>query len=66
MTSPRDLVLRPAMVVEAMLRRITSLFAGVGAVRLVTARVLVPGLLAIERFVNACEESALQRARNLF
>ena len=66
MSSPRDLAQRPAMALEALLRRITSLFAGVGAVRVITARLLVPGLLAIERFVDAHEETALRRARNLF
>jgi hypothetical protein len=64
--SSHDLVYRPAMAVEVLLRRITSLSAGVGAVRLITARLLVPGLLAIERFVNAHEETALRRARDLF
>jgi hypothetical protein len=64
--SSRDLVYRPAMAVEVLLRRMTSLMAGVGAVRLITARLLVPGLLAIERFVNAHEETALRRARDLF
>jgi len=64
--SSRDLVYRPAMAVEVLLRRMTSLLAGVGAVRLITARLLVPGLLAIERFVNAHEETALRRARDLF
>lgn len=66
MSSPRDLVRRPAMVVEVLLRRVTSLLAGVGAVRVITARLLVPALLAIERFVNAYEETALRRARDLF
>jgi hypothetical protein len=64
--SSRDLVYRPAMAVEVLLRRITSLLAGVGAVRLITARLLVPGLLAIERFVNDYEETALRRARDLY
>jgi hypothetical protein len=66
MSSHRDLAYRAAMAVEVLLRRITALFAGVGAVRLITARLLVPGLLAMERFVNAYEETALDRARNPF
>ena len=51
---------------ETLLRRITPLSAGVGAVRVITARLLVPGVLAIERFLNAHEEAALRRTRNLF
>ena len=66
MSKVRDLVCGPAIVVERMLRRITPLSAGIGAVRVITARLLVPGLLAIERFVITHEEAALRRARNLF
>jgi len=54
------------MVIEGLLRRITPLSAGAGAVRVLTARLLVPGVAAIERFVISHEEAALRRARNLF
>jgi hypothetical protein len=64
--SRRELAYRPAMAAEVLLRRITAQLAGVGAVRLITARLLVPGLLAMERFVNAYEETALGRARHPF
>ena len=67
MSKLRDLLYGPvAMAVESLLRRITPLSASVGAVRVVTARLLVPGLLAIERLVITHEEAALRRARNLF
>jgi hypothetical protein len=66
MSKVRDLVCGPAMVVEGVLRRITPLSAGIGAVRVLTARLLMPGLLAIERFVITHEEAAMRRARNLF
>ena len=61
-----DLVRGPAMIIEGLLRRITPLSAGIGAVRVLTARLLVPGLSAIERYVIAQEEAALRRARNLY
>jgi len=66
MSKVRDLVWGSAIVGASLLRRITTLFPGIGAVRLITARLLVPGLSAIERFVITHEESALRRARNLY
>ena len=61
-----DLVWGSVVVVASLLRRMTTFLAGIGAVRLVTARLLVPGLSAIERFVIIHEEAALRRARNLY
>jgi hypothetical protein len=66
MSNAVDLVYRSAMAVERLLRRITPLSAGIGAVRVITARLLVPAVLAIERFVISHEDAALRRARNLF
>jgi hypothetical protein len=66
MSKGRDFVSGPAKVVERMLRRITPLSTGIGAVRVITARLLVPAVLAIERFVIDHEDAAMRRARNLF
>ena len=66
MSNMRDLVWGPANVVARVLRRITTQLAGISAVRLITARLLVPGLSAIDRYVIAQEEAALNRARNLY
>ena len=66
MSKAFDLVRGPAMVVERMLRRITALSAGIAPVRVITARLLVPAVLAIERFIITHEEAAMRRARNLF
>ena len=66
MSKVRDFVSAPATVVETVLRRITTRSAGVGALRVITSRLLVPGLLAIERFAITHEEAAMRRARNLY
>jgi hypothetical protein len=66
MTKVRDLVWGSVVVVANLLRRMATRLAGIGTVRLISARLLVPGLSAIERLVIAHEEAALRRARNLY
>jgi hypothetical protein len=56
MATRTGLLIILARVSEAVLRRTSALFSGRRAVPLLTARVIGPGLTAIERFLDARAE----------